>query len=103
MNDNRTTSDRRKYPATLAALWKRGFTYVSMPLDSRAFDQVQEILSKAQLGGQLSLRTVGKNTKDKHGETFPDAFLEYLTPEEVAAEKRRYEDYKGAASGAGGL
>jgi hypothetical protein len=90
---------KKEYPATVASLWKRGFTFNSMPIDARSFDQIREVLAKAEIGGQLTLRTTSPRTKEEKGDKFPDAFLEYLTPQQVADEKRRYDEYKNKQGG----
>ena len=85
---------KKEYPATVAALWKRGFQFSSMTIDARAFDQIRDTLAKAEIGGQLVLRTTAPKTKQEKGEKFPDAFLEYLTPAQVEQAKKDYEDYR---------
>lgn len=92
---------KREYPATVTALWKRGFTFNSMPIDARAFDQIRETLAKAEIGGKLVLRTTSPKTKEEKGDTFPDAFLEYMTPAQVEASDREYQEYKAKRDGGG--
>lgn len=87
-------TNKREYPATVTAMWKKGFTFNGMPIDARSFDEIRETLAKVEIGGQLVLRTTSQKTKDAKGKTFPDAFLEYLTPAQVAESRREFEAYK---------
>lgn len=85
--------DKSKYPTTIAGLWKTrgGKQLRSMPIDERTFDQLQQVLAKAALGGKLIVRTVSEQVREEKGDKFPEAFLEYISPEQLAAEKAAVE------------
>ena len=88
-----TNNNNKDYPDTVAAVWQRTnslYPFESMPIDARTFDQLQKVMAKLVIGGKLRIKKLNKKTNDKA----PDAYIEYLTPEQVAAERKRYEEYK---------
>ena len=77
-----------KYPTTVSGLWKNknGNRFRSMEIDARAFDQLKDVLSKVEIGGRLTVKLTNPETKEERGNKFPDAFIEYMTKEQVAEE-----------------
>lgn len=79
----------KNYPATVAPMWKQGYKYASLSVNSEILD----LLKTVEEGGQFSFKTI----KDEYrkGERSPQAYLEYLTPEQVEEERLAYLASKG--------
>lgn len=77
----------RKYPETVAALWKTrgGKQFRSMAIDERTFDQLQKLLANVELGGRLVFKEVPQERRKN--EKSPEAYIEYMSKELVEEEK----------------
>jgi hypothetical protein len=83
------SKENKNYPATIAGLWRTrgGKQLRSMPVDERMFDTVQKVLAGLAMGGKLVVREVNAETRKAKGDKFPEAFLEYISPEQLEAER----------------
>lgn len=79
----------RNYPTTVAGVWKNksGTLFRSMEIDARAFDAIKAFAEKVELGGRVRVKLTNPETKEERGKSFPDAFIEYMTKEQVAEEE----------------
>lgn len=88
------SDSNKSFPETLAALWtsKSGKQYRSMEIDARAFDQIQKVLSKVELGGRIVFKVVPEERRKN--DKSPQGYVEYLTKAQVEEEKRRLAEFK---------
>lgn len=88
----------RKYPATVVGLYntRSGKQQRSAVISAEKLTQIQALFEAAGSNCKLVIRSTRPETKEAKGDKFPDAFLEIMTEEELAAEKE-------AAQAAGGL
>lgn len=71
--------DNRKFPLTIAPLWESKFGGYYTYLKPEHFDNLQKV-------GQTGMIQI-KIAKSRKDERSPHAYLEYLTEEEVAANR----------------
>jgi hypothetical protein len=86
-------TNKGNFPDTVASLWENNnklFPFRSMTIDAKSFDSITAALSKVEIGGQIRIK---RNLK-KNSEKSPGAYLEYLSPAQVAEDRRRNEEYK---------
>lgn len=93
-----TTENKPTYPESITPLFKQGFRQNSLIIN----DEIMEKLAGVELGGRLVVRFL-KEESVKTSKS-PTAYLEYLTPNQVADAKQKYEEYKaGKGAGDGGI
>lgn len=76
----------KKYYTTVTPLFKAGYQMKSLSVNP----EILEVLSNIEAGGRLIVRTLKEEsrTSDKS----PVAYLDYMTPAEVEAEKKEYQE-----------
>ena len=81
--------ENKKYPLTVFGL------YTTSGSNSRSAIITQESADKAcaaiqaAVGGKLAVKATRAETKEEKGKTFPDYFLEAVTPDLLAEERAR--------------
>lgn len=91
-----------KYNKKLAGLWQNklsdkvrlGGMYKSMLIDDEVFDALQGV----EKGGKLVFKVLLDESRSS--EKSPHGYLEYMSPEQVAAEQHAYEAWKASKGGA---
>jgi hypothetical protein len=81
----------KNYNKTIAALWttKNG-NFLSMEVDQRTYDQIQEFAKSVEIGSKLIVKRLSDETREKFkGGTgkAPNAFLEMMSAASVAEYK----------------
>lgn len=82
-------SKSKTYNKTIAALWdtKKGNS-LSMRIDERTYQQIQEFARSVEIGGKLIVKRLSDETREKFKggtEKAPNSFLEYISAESVAS------------------
>jgi len=85
-------SNEKKYPLSLTPMYSHGFEFRSITVTP----EIVSALSQIETGGKLRMRLL----KDEWRKTekSPNAYLEYLTPAEVAEATAAAKAYKEKAS-----
>lgn len=79
----------KKYPITLTGLYTTsGGNSRSMVINQEYADKMCAAIQSA-VGGKLAVKAVRPETKAEKGKTFPDYFLEAVTPDLLAEERTR--------------
>ncbi len=86
-NDN-----TRKYPETLTGLYRTpsGNGARSGKITQELADKMCDAIQRS-VGGKISIKNVSDKVKQERGDKFPDLFLEAVTAEQLAEEKRYLE------------
>lgn len=79
---------KNEYNKTVTALWTtKSGNYLSMKIDQRTYDQIQEFAKSVEVGGKLIVKNLADETREKFKggtEKAPHAFLEYMSANSVA-------------------
>lgn len=78
----------KNYNTTLIALWEtKNGNAMSMKIDDRSFDQLQDAFQKVEMGGKIIIKKLKDETREKfkNPETAPTHFLEYISAADVEA------------------
>lgn len=82
--------------AIMFPLYKNKSGYHGLEIDAKAFAQFQAVFASMEEGAKA---VIFNRKKAKEKDTDPDAYLKFLTKEEVAEGKAKYAAAKGSRGG----
>ena len=94
------TDNEKKYGITVTGLYisQSGKSYSGVISEKpkkgqRDIAEIADLVANG-IGGKFVIELVKEETKAEKGDTFPDAFLKFLTPESVAEQKKEWKSNK---------